>query len=126
MTWAFTIDKYRIWYGADVDQQFTGEFFAPPFIAVIECQNAASTEKAYIQFDENASKSTTNVHKSSRGAKVYHKTDSGHYQNYLDTLRNEGPVAVAYDEGRQGISDSGKFFIMTLYEPIGEGEFNQD
>ena len=126
MIFAFQIEKYRIWYGADVEKQFTSSQFSPPFKAVLECQGSTSSVKAYIQFDENVAKSTTNVWKSTSGAKVFHKTDMSNYRNYVDTLRNEGPVAIAYEEGREGIYDSGKFFIMTLEEPVGEGEFSPE
>lgn len=120
MLWAAEIASYRIFFGTRSPWKEKARELSPPYKALITLVDNIGDKQAWIQFDDNVPNDITNVRIGNK-TNIFHKTDIRNYPHFIDILRNEKPVAMAYEQ----FTDPTKpdvFFLFTQPEPLGEGD----
>lgn len=123
MIWAAEIKNYRIFYGTESPWKDKEAELSPPYKALITLTDTIGDKFAWIQFDDNVRTDITKVRIGPK-TKIFHKTNMRNYQNFVDILRNEKPVAMAYSH--LGETSRDIFYLFTLAEPLGEGNTDSD
>jgi hypothetical protein len=86
------------------------------YIARINC-HAVQNYRLYIMFKPDGHPLPQNVYDSKKG-EGYAYDHASSYPAYIDLLRNEKPISVAFNE-------NGSFALFAAREEVGEGELSQ-